>query len=93
MDEINVSETTLAKIIEDHSLLAAGTYSAAEHRKLIDLCLIDVYRKLLSRPDVSEGGYSVRWTKEGLQAAIKGLYDKWGLSDPAIPKIRSVNVW
>lgn len=90
LDELSVKDATIEKVLADHGLVAAAEYTPAEHEKNIDLCAVDVFKKILIKPDLTEGGYSERWDRKALLDAIKAIYTKWAIPDPTVPKLRAV---
>ncbi|HZF64198.1 MAG TPA: DUF6706 family protein [Chitinophagaceae bacterium] len=81
LDEASVGTNTLEKVLATHNLPAASTYSPVDHDKAIDMCVIDILKKILSRASISEGGYSVKYDPGAIQARIADLYKKHAIED------------
>jgi hypothetical protein len=59
LDEVAVSDATIEKTLLDRSLTGTETYTATDDQKKgIDLCMIDILYRLLTRADIKEGSYS-----------------------------------
>lgn len=91
MDEIQVSDRLAEKCLADNGLLHTAEYDANLHAKAVDISVAETLAKVVARPSISEGGYSIKWDAAALRARISGLYSKWGLSDPSIPKVRAIS--
>ncbi len=76
---VSVLDNTLIKAMLDQDVSEEATYSK-EGAKSIDLCAIDVLLGLLSEPDVSEGGYSVKYDRSAVIKHLVALAEKHGIS-------------
>lgn len=59
----------------------------------IDLCAIEVLQGLLSTPNITEGGYSITFDRQSVQARLQYLSYKNGVSNPIGPKVRRSSPW
>ena len=69
----------LEKVMIDHSLSTTETYTV-DNQKDLDLCLRDVCLYLISHPDYSEGGLSLKFNPGKLNATAKRIELKYNLS-------------
>jgi hypothetical protein len=88
MDEVQVSDNLAGKLLADRGLLDTASYDANLHEKPLDIAVASALTKVLARPSVSEGGYSVKWEAAALKARIAAIYAKWNMANPDIPKVR-----
>ena len=72
---ITVPDASLEKAMIDREVTGTNTYTK-ENEKNIDLCAVDVLHGLLSEPDVSEGGYSIRFDRNAVQQRLLLLAKK-----------------
>lgn len=95
MDEITVSDRLAKKILADNGLLETADYDATLHAKPVDISVAQALSKVVARPSISEGGYSIKWDAAALRARIASIYKKWDMEDPLSPKptVRSVSPW
>jgi hypothetical protein len=92
---VNVPDNTLEKALLDQGVTGASTYTA-NNLKSIDLAAIDVFVGLLSEPDVSEGGYSIRYDRDAVLKLVLYLAKKHNVTtvlDKFRPSVTSRNVW
>lgn len=93
--QTSVPDDTLEKALADGNIISSGTYSSTSIES-IDRAAISVLWGLLSSPDVSEGGYSIRYDRKAVQARLLFLAKKYGvteITDQLLPTIRSPKVW
>ena len=92
---VSVPDNTLEKALLDQGVTGASTYSAAS-AQIIDLCAIDVLVGLLSEPDVSEGGYSIRYDRKAVEQQVLFLAKKHNVTavlNQLKPTVTSRSVW
>ncbi len=92
---VSVPDNTLEKALADQEVTAAGTYAKA-NAKSIDLCAIDVLTGLLSEPDISEGGYSIKYERDAVQQHLVILARKHNITEVLSqfkPSVNSKPVW
>jgi hypothetical protein len=80
------------KVLVDFSIDASATYSAA-NAKEIDLCAIEVLKGILSTPDISEGGFSVKYDRGAVQARLSALNEKYFPELIKTPTVRARDLW
>jgi hypothetical protein len=91
--QISVEDATLDKVLIDLDVIGSDTYSK-DNATAIDKCAIEVLQGLLSMPDVSEGGYSVKYDRKAVEARLSYLSQKTGVADPLKPTINDAsNRW
>lgn len=92
---VNVPDNTLVKAMLDRDVAEAATYSK-DNSKDIDLCAIDVLAGLLSEPDVSEGGFSIRYDRNAVKEHLLFLAKKHNVTEilnQLKPSVSSPSVW
>lgn len=91
--QVSVSDKTLEKAMIDNGINGAETY-ASSSSKSIDLAAIDVLNWVLATPDVSEGGYSVKYDRNAIRARVEALSAKLSIDSGSRPVIRDAsNRW
>jgi hypothetical protein len=91
--QISVEDATLEKALIDNDVIGSETYTKS-NATTIDLCAIEVLQGILSIPDVTEGGYSVKYDRAAVQARLTYLSIKNGVDNPSIPRITDAsNRW
>lgn len=70
--QVSVDDNVLEKALLDQSVTSSGTYTSANSSS-IDLAAIDVLQGLLSRANVSEGGFSESFDRGAIERRIKAL--------------------
>jgi hypothetical protein len=75
-----VSDSLLEKALADSNLQGATVYSR-DNGPAIDSMAVDVLFAAWSTPDVSEGGYSVKFDRNAMQKKIEALAGKCGRTD------------
>lgn len=92
---VNVPDNTLEKAMLDQVVTGNETYSAA-NAKSIDLCAIDVLAGLLAEPDISEGGYSIKYDRSAIQKHLLFLARKHNVTsiiNQYSPTVTAKSVW
>ena len=84
--QLSVDDSTLEKALIDLEVNGSGTYSK-DNATAIDQCAIEVLQGILSTPDVSEGGYSVKYDRDAVERRLIYLSNKNGVDNPSRPKI------
>jgi hypothetical protein len=91
--QISVEDATLIKALIDLDVDGSETYSKV-NATAIDKCAIEVLQGILSMPDVSEGGYSVKYDRKAVESRLSFLSQKTGVADPLKPTINDAsNRW
>lgn len=91
--QTSVEDATLDKVLIDLDVVGSDTYSKV-NATAIDKCAIEVLQGILSMPDVSEGGYSVKYDRKAIEARLSFLSQKTGVADPSKPTINDAsNRW
>ena len=85
---VTLSITELEALLLDNSIAADQTYTTSSSKKA-KTALLQIIPEILVMPSVSEGGYSVRFDKDGILAYYKVLCSELGIEDKlnAQPKI------
>lgn len=91
LDEIDISDDSINKALAKQSLVGTDTYINSLHEKGVDFAYAAILTKVLSRPSVTEGGYSIRWSAEALKIAISGIYSKWNVVNPDALIVKDVS--
>jgi hypothetical protein len=89
---VNVPDNTIEKAMIDNDVTGSQTYSKSSEKE-IDICAIAILKGLLSEPDVTEGGYSIRYDRAAVEKQIGYLSEKHGLTDTAAPTVTGRTVW
>lgn len=92
---VNIPDNSLVKALLDNDVTDSETYTKTKE-KSIDLCAIDLLAGLLSEPDVSEGGYSIKYDRAAVQKQLLFLAKKHNVTDiiqQYSPTITSKAVW
>lgn len=87
---VTVDSRAVEKALFDADLEPGETYSSSSKDK-INACAIEVLEGILSQPDISEGGYSIKYDRSAVKLRLDALRAKTGTS--ATPKIAGLNVW
>jgi hypothetical protein len=91
--QLTADDSTLEKALIDQEVTGSDTY-VKDNATAIDQCAIEVLQGILSTPDVSEGGYSVKYDRDAVKARLSYLLDKNGLSNSLTPKVKDAsNRW
>lgn len=91
----SVPDNMLEKALLDRTLTGASTYTSANAEK-VDMCVIDLLQRVLSEPDVTEGGYSIRFDRKAVEARLLYLarkYDQTGILNQLTPTVTGKSVW
>lgn len=75
--QASVPDNALEKALADRGIVSAAIYGATQTAG-IDGAAMDLLSGLLSAPDVSEGGYSVRFDRTAIKARLIFLANKYG---------------
>ena len=93
--QASVPDGSLDIALINKGLTGTDVYAASD-QQAIELCAIDVLQGLLASPDISEGGYSVRFDRKAVQARILFLAQKNGvtsITDALTPTVKGVSPW
>jgi hypothetical protein len=77
--QISVNDNTLEKALLDQGITSSSNYTAANTSK-IDIAAIAVLEGVRSAPDISEGGFSIRYDRPAIERKIEALKHKTGLA-------------
>lgn len=88
--QVSVPDIAIDKALVDNNIDGRDGYSSA-NAKSIDLVAIDILQGLLTAPDVTEGGYSIRYDRSAIQQRLSYLSQKHGIGSG--PTVRRANVW
>lgn len=84
---IDLSEAELDAAIVDQGLVPTDEYSASASHKT-KLVIVEVIPGLLVVPDVTEGGYSVKFDRAGIMAYYRLICSELGIPDKLNPQPR-----
>jgi len=90
-----VDDNMIEKSLIDNSVDGNATY-AVDNAESIDMCVVKLLQRLLSEPDITEGGYSIKFDRNAAEKRLLYLAKKYGLSDVVsdlTPTITSKRVW
>lgn len=91
----SIPDNSAEKALVDNDVDGTANYSK-DAEKSIDLCAVDALQGLLSEPDVSEGGYSVKYDRKAVQDRLLYLAKKHNLTEVLnqyTPIIKSSSPW
>lgn len=91
VEGVEISQASMDKVLMDKSVSAEENYTPS-NEQVIDECAIRLLRGHLLK-SVKEGGYSVEWDRDAIEARIAELQTKWGLSNESEPTITSRRLW
>lgn len=89
--QVSVDDLTLEKALLDQGLNTGATYTS-DKASTINLAAIDVLEGLLSRPNISEGGFTESFDRAAIQKRIDALKNKNGIVAGAVIRDAS-NKW
>lgn len=92
---VSVSDALLEKALSDSEISGSATYSKDNIAK-IDSAALDVLFSVWSTPDVSEGGFSVKYDRAALKIKIEALAAKCGRTDVVTsikPTVKKATPW
>lgn len=93
--QTSVPDNSLEKALADRGIASAGTYGSTQTAG-VEQSAMDLLWGILSTPDVSEGGYSVRYDRKSILARLTFLANKYGNTDilaGLTPTVSRANVW
>lgn len=85
-----IPEKCIEKILIDRNLSKDELYNGLTRN--FELATADLYKLVITSPDVSEGGYSISLSeKKTLRELYDGIYKKYNLRNPLVtsPKIKN----
>lgn len=85
------SDSAIQKALLDSNINGDGLYDGS-NAKDIDLIAIEILQGMLSVASVTEGGYSVSYSLNGIKARLDFLNGKYGL-ETGKPSISAPKVW
>lgn len=85
-----VPDNMIEKAMIDNEVTGTNTYTI-DDAESIDLCVIPILQWALSQPNVSEGGYSLSFNREAVQARLDTLLEDNELS--SMSSVRGKSVW
>lgn len=84
---VPVDNGRLSKILLDRGISLNGEYTGVSTE--MELASADLMVKLVTMPNISEGGYSISFSeKESMKKVANAIYAKYGEDSPFEPKIR-----
>lgn len=89
--QVSVDDITLEKALIDNSIVSQAIYTAGSTED-IDKCAIPILEGLLTRGNVSEGGYSLSFDATAIKARLLALQEKYKIGN-TYPKITSRAIW
>lgn len=93
--QTSVPDNSLEKALADRSITSSGTYGSTQTAG-VEQAAMDLLWGIVTQPDVSEGGYSVRYDRKSILARLTFLANKYGNTDILIgltPSVSSPKVW
>ncbi|MBA4852074.1 DUF6706 family protein [Emticicia sp. BO119] len=90
---ITLDDNELEGLLLKNSIAPDEVYEASNTQKA-DIALHSYIPELLALPDISEGGFSIKFDRQGILAYYKILCSDLGLEDKTIskqPKIRNMS--
>jgi hypothetical protein len=91
----SVADNMLEKAMIDEAVTAGTAYQASAADG-IDKCVVRILQRLLSEPDVSEGGFSQNFDRKAAEARLLYLARKHNLKEivsSLTPSITSKSIW
>jgi hypothetical protein len=77
---VDANDNLLEKALADGSITSTDNYSP-ENSQAVDSAAISVLRSILSMPDITEGGYSIRYDRASIQKRIDALAANVGIDN------------
>lgn len=77
-------DSALEKALEDYSLTSSDNYTA-DNKETVNKIAVDILNGMLSYASISEGGYSVSYSVEGVRARLAQLGGG--------PTVKAVSIW
>jgi hypothetical protein len=91
--QVSVDDNVLEKALLDQNLELDDEYDSGL-ATTINKAAIDVLEGLLSRPNVTEGGFSETFDRGAIQARLTVLYNKVGVTQSTTPVVKSgTHLW
>ncbi|ARK08872.1 DUF6706 family protein [Fibrella sp. ES10-3-2-2] len=90
---LDLDEVELKGLLVDHDVDGELEYDKA-WKEPVKKLLLDYLSTILARPDVTEGGYAVKWDRTGVATYIARLETDLGLTTkPAIVISSAEDMW
>jgi hypothetical protein len=90
---IEVSSAALAMLLVDNDLIEGDEYSKDNAPK-VKSAMLGKLSELLAMPDVTEGGFSLKWDRSAVQAYCNQLRTDLGLVSSSQPVVSdATNRW
>lgn len=86
----SVPDNMVEKAMIDNDVTGSETYVKA-NAESVDLCTIPILQRVLSEPDVAEGGYKINFDRSAVQARLDTLLDDYEIK--AGPTVTGKSVW
>ena len=77
---ILLTDTELTILLADNDLVGTDLYSS-DKRIVLLTAVAGVIPELLLKPDITEGGYSEKWNRDGIMAYYSMLCKELGIDD------------
>ena len=87
-----IPDDSLVKALLDAGIIDTDQYTS-DLSDDIDLVAIEVLQGLLSQPDISEGGYSIRYDRAAISKRLEFLASKQEVDITGGPTVRGINPW
>ena len=90
-----IADVKLGKALIDRGVSPSGDYSLSV-KSVVELSRADLYTKLLTAPNISEGGVSIAVAdKPVIMKVAASIYTKYGEKDPfgVIPSVSGSSPW
>ncbi len=86
------NDNLFEKAMLDNGVTSGDTYVATDER-IIDLTLADIYLALIGHPEMKDGRWGVKYSREALLQLRRDIYSKWEIELPEnsqanIPKVQ-----
>lgn len=92
---VDLPDNSLEKSMMDQGVTPGDGYTT-DNAKAIDLCAVDLLAGLLSQPDVSEGGFSLKYDRASIKERLLFLARKHNVTTVLAqfkPTVTSKSVW
>lgn len=73
----DVRDIFLQKTLLDRGLNGGWKYDPV-HKNAVDLCVADLYTRMVNEPDFSEGELSIKYPREAMLATAQRIYNATG---------------
>ena len=88
---ILLTDTEITILLTDNDLVGTDLYSS-DKRIVLLTAVAGVIPELLLKPDITEGGYSEKWNRDGILAYYSLLCKELGIDNLLIPNPTLTNI-